>query len=226
MVIQWQDFRTMIRVGALQDNPDDPVKRRWTDDQLRIYVGWALNTLCAHTAMATATVIPDVSGTRIDLPGNVYADLERTGIVGLVSASGTVTYLNPTFFTSGLDPYAVGNQSFYTENNRTLILTTAPVGANSLSLRYFAYYNVPFADTDTIDCPEWALTAVMWQTAAHAMTGYSNRAAQIRQWAEKPEQGTPEHNPFRQQQKWFTDLYEEEIRRHTPQVRANPYRSK
>ena len=30
-------------------------KYRWNDTQLLDYVGWALNALCAHTALATAS---------------------------------------------------------------------------------------------------------------------------------------------------------------------------
>ena len=105
--------------------------------------------------------------------------------------------------------------------------------SGSFDIRYFAYYPAPVwgDDEDEIGAcllyfPDWAQDPIAYLIAAHALAGFSMDAASIKMWAESPEKGSPESNPFRAQQKWFMEAYERAIARVPIQPRVNYYRYK
>jgi hypothetical protein len=222
-MMDWGTFRTQIREGVLNDNPSDVTKRRWSDTQLQIYVSWALNAFCAHTAMATATTIIGVTGTEVQLPPNVYESIERAGLVSVIYTGQTPQYLDPVNYTRGLDPNDEGNYYYIFPDNQ-LNLSFTPSSALSATIRYFAYYNAPYADSDIITAPDWGFPAISYLVAAHAMSASAVRISQIRQFSESPDTGNPEHNPFTYQQQQFIKMYEIELMRHPRQVRENFFR--
>lgn len=223
----WAEYRLELRVGMLNDNPTDPAKRRWSDTQLAIYMRWAQNTLCAHTALPkTVTFSGAVNGKTWAAPDDVYRDkisLEEYGLLSFTGASGKEVFYNPRSRTKGAGPGTSGNYFFVAPDDQ-IYLTNGLSAAGTLRLWYFAYYPTPSADGDVLQIPSWAEGPLSYLVAANALGSYSMDAAQIKMWAEAPEKGSPESNPFRAQQKWFLDVYEREIARFPIQARVNYYR--
>lgn len=221
MSITWGVFRDQVRAAVLKDT----AASRWDDEQLAVFVGWALDAFCAHTAVATATSFTGVTGMSVQMPDNIYERLDLSAQVVLNISTDSPVYLNPLFMTQGVSPRQnSGGRFFYELPDETLVFDQALTSPTEVTVRYFAFYNHPVSDDDTIDVPRWALPALGYLIGAHAITAYSMGRAQLAQWAESPEKGDPEDNPFRVQQKWLEELYEREISRHTAQKRSNFWR--
>ena len=233
-MLTWATFREQLRIGILNDNPQTVGKRRWSDAQLLLYLGWAQNTLCAHTALPKTAEIDVTSGeSSWDAPTDIYrlpANLMEYGLVSLYPANnGKEIFYNPRDKTKGAGPGSSGNL-FYVGNDGKVYLATAAPQSGTLRIRYFAYYPLPSgADEDEIGdsllyFPDWAQDPIAYLVAAHALAGFSMDAASIKMWAELPEKGSPESNPFRAQQKWFMEAYERALVRVPLQPRVNYYR--
>ncbi len=223
----WGDLRTQLRRSILKDSvPDEETGDfRWDDLELRDFCWWALESLAQHTAAATASSYQgDGETTEFDLPDNLFTGekLDITGLVYTEDADGDITYLDPIKYTDDIEfDSGIG---FYTHPDLKLHLTDAPGDGTTLHVRYFAFYNNPYADDDTIDVPRWMLGPLAYLIGAHAMTGAGLKSSFIRQWGAKPDTGTPEHNPIRAQQKWFLEMFEREMAKHSPQDRTNFFR--
>lgn len=210
----WATFREQVRRSVLKD----PNRITWTDDQLRDICWWALDTFCAHTAVATS-VTYDATGTTYALPDNQFESLEEAGLVYTIDSANTRTYL-PPFFLASEAPSLISYEEF---PKGTLLLSDTPNDA-TLVVRYFAYYNHPYADDDTIDVPAWGIPALSFLIGAHAMSSVAVNAGNIRQWNSKTDSGNPEHNPLQSLQRHFLQLYENEINRFPRQERQNLWR--
>lgn len=233
-MITWGAFRGYLRTAILNDSPVDPAKRRWSDAQLLIYLGWAQNALCAHTAYPKAAEIDVAAGdNHWTAPTDIYqqpSSLEDYGLISLVpTGGGKEQFYNPRGKTKGAGPGSVGNYFYVTSDGNVRVAQDLTLGG-TLSIRYFAYYPLPAGVDDTaiaacnLYIPDWAQDPVAYLLAAHALAGYSMDAASIKMWAEAPEKGSPESNPFRAQQKWFLEVYERAIARIPIQSRVNYYR--
>lgn len=240
----WSDFRLQIRSVILSDNPTDESKRRWDDEQLLAYLGWALDALCSHTSPARVMVATGVTGVSVPIPDDVYESLDISGRVSIFDGRN-ISYLDPVNRTKGIGPGSTGAVYRVKPATRTLLPEPVTVGdkvvtytevpsyieipqpnkAVDVSVHYFGHYYKPVLDSDTLDIPNWAYTAVAYMIGAHAMAAFSTRSGQIRQWAENPEKGGPEDNPFRAQQRWFMQVYEQEISRIPRQNRADFFRN-
>lgn len=219
----WGELRAQVRDALLKDT--DPTAYRWSDSELLTIFKWALDTFARHTAAATATAFTPANALEYPLPDNVY-DAEPFDLIGqvfVVDATGIVEYLNPVQHTNGLHPYTA--RGFYTYPERVLHLTEAFAATSTLQIRYYAYYNVPVADSDLIETPRWAQSALSYLMAAHALSGASLKTASIRQWGAKPDTGVPEQNPLKAQQQWFLEMYESELQRYPPQERVQHFRN-
>jgi hypothetical protein len=217
-----ETFRATLRRTFLSDaTPSDAGVYTWSDEQIRDCIWLALDTFANHTAAATATSYT-AAGTEYTLPENVYTgnDLEDIANVFVVS-SGSKTYLNPIDSQDANDDLPVSY--FYTYPNTVLHIVPAPIAGSEITVQYFAFYNHPYADSDTINIPRWAETAVLYLTAAHALTAASVSNANISQWKDRQDSGTPEHNPLRKQQEYLMTLYEKELMRVAPQNRSRRY---
>ena len=233
-MLTWGTFRGYLRSAILNDSPVDPAKRRWSDSQLLIYLGWAQNTLCAHTAYPKAvTQAAAVGQSHWPVPADIYQqplNLESYGLVSLVpTGGGAEKFYNPRGKTKGAGPGSTGN-FFYVTPDGNLNFASALSQAGVLHVRYFAYYPLPAGANEEalaaspIYLPTWAEDPVAYLVAAHALASFSMDAASIKMWAEAPEKGSPESNPFRAHQKWFLDVYERAIARVPIQSRVNYYR--
>lgn len=232
MAFIWSSFRSYVRKAILNDDPTDPQKRRWGDDLLLIYLAWAQNTLCAHTALPKSFEIENAVGDSFSLPDDIYDDaraLEAYGQVSaLIACAARPTYYNPLLRTKGAGPGATGSFFTVTPDGR-LKLSQTIKSAATLTIRYFAYFPAPSgseADVNNfpLQFPAWAQDPIAYLIGAHALAGLSMSAANIKMWAEAPEKGSPESNPYRAQQKWFVDMYERAIARVDRQDRMNYYR--
>lgn len=206
----WGEYRTQLRRSVLKD----PNQVTWSDDILRDLMGWALDTFCAHTAVATGMTYSAVTGTTVAIPDNVFGDLEATGLVYLQTTP--IQVAEPQFFQ---DQSPKGTTYFYSLWGNQLVFNAAP--GCDVTLRYFAYYDRPVLDSDVVACPQWAESALTYLIGAYALTSIGVQSANISQWDEK---GNEENNALRAQQKYFMGLYEDALRRHSPQDRKNFYR--
>lgn len=230
MALTWGDLREQIRVGLLRDAvPDEETNAyRWADEELLTYCWWALAQFAKHTAVATGVTFTPATGLEYNLPDNIlsFEKLDVIGQVYLLGADNSVEYLDPIRYTPGVS-YVTG-KGFYTwpDTVLRLNLTSAPGSEYSVVVNYFAHYDRPYAENDVVGIPRWAEPAFAYLIASHALSGASMKSASIRQFNDKRDSGTPEHNPLRDQQKWFLSMYECEIAKYPPQDRTNWHRSK
>lgn len=215
MALTWGTYLAQLRRTVLRDKS----KAIWTEDlELRDCLWWALDTFCAHTAVATSVEYTGVSDDSFELPDNLFESVETSGLVYLTTTGGSKVYLPPW------------NSSFTDRQNKVsykefpkgvLTLSDIPTGAPDLTVEYFAYYNHPYLESDTVDVPGWAVPALSYLIAANAMVGVGVTSANIGQWDDKTDAGQPEHNPLRRQHEWFLHLYESELARFPRQERMN-----
>jgi hypothetical protein len=226
MALIWGELKQQIRRSILKDGTPDVEtgEYRWSDEELLDFCWWALETFAQHTAVATAASFSPATGLEYNLPDNLYTGepFDLTGVVYIEKPGGMFMYLDPIRYSELLRPDT--SDGFFTHPENTLHLTTAPGEGAMLHIRYFSFYNNPTSDTDTIDIPRWGRTALSYLIGAHALSGAGLKTSTIRQWGAKQDTGTPEHNPLRAQQKWFLDMYEREMTKHTPQDRVNHWR--
>jgi len=115
MAVLWSDYRTYIRRSILKDTATG-ANRKWSDDQLRDMLWWALDTFCVHTAAFTsAEILPVVDTLAYDLPDNLFESPEVAGAVYAVSSDSRV-YYKPMFRQAVDDTYA-----FYVTGNNSQI---------------------------------------------------------------------------------------------------------
>lgn len=208
--MNWADFRTQIRRSILKDSG----KAIWSDDTLLLDLcGWALDTLCAHTAAVSSVTMPAPVSTSFALPDNLFSDLETTGLV----------YLQATDCTRRLRPSLYGQSeegciTFNVWNGAITFSETLPT-SEDLIIRYFASYPHPVLDSDLITAPAWALGPLAHLIGALALTSESIASAEVNQWKGKKDSGTPEDNALRIQQSHLLDFYERELARYPRQRR-------
>lgn len=221
--MNWGEFRTIVRRSILKD----PNATRWSNDNLRDYVWWALDTFCAHTAMATSTsYVCDGTQFVFSLPANVYESVEQAGVVFTQSGSAQApaNYLVPVYTTPGFN--LQNEKGFYTWPREQLTCVVPPASGYNLHVRYFAYYNHPYADADGIEVPSWALNPISYLVAAHALSNLESEEASLSRFDTKKDSGTPEDNAMRSIQSWWLRLYETEINRHPRQNRVYAFKEK
>ena len=222
MALRLDTFMGQLRSSLLRDENMD--KNRWSDPELLIYVGWALDTFADHTAVASATSYTPASDTEFTLPSNLFTGegFDAAGMV-YVEDGDSIWYLDPIRFNPELD--VIDDEGFYTYPENTLHVNHVmePGSTSILHVRYFAFYDHPIEEEDVINIPQWGHTAFSYLVAAHALSGPSLKTANVRTWNRKEDSGMPEHNPAQKLQTWFFQLYEREMLRHKPQDRRNFY---
>jgi len=222
-MVTWGEFRSVVRRSILKD----PLETTWTNDMMRDYIGWALDTFCAHTAMATSTSF-DCDGTQsvFTLPNNIYEPVDQAGVIYLQtdSAQAPATYLVPVYTTAGFNLQS--ENGFYCWPKNQLNCVVPPTSGYKLHIRYFAYYNHPSADSDTIDAPSWGFMPLSYMTAVHALSNLEAQEASLSRFDTKKDSGTPEDNATRSMQSWWIRLYETEINRHQRQSRVYAFKER
>lgn len=242
--MKWGAFRQMVRGVVLQDDPADITKRRYSDAVLLAALNWSQRALCSHTALVKRVEYEKFTGTKLDIPVDMYEPITISGRVYTVRSDGSIQYLDPAQRTLGIPPGTKGN-FFELVPRKTVYLATpdlsdpdnpvyttdepehilVPKFDGRLGLEYFAFYPEPVDDDSDLYFPSWAEAAITYMIAANAMGAYTTRAAQIRQWAESPEKGDTEENVFKVTHAWFIKLWETELSRVPRQNRADFFRS-
>lgn len=206
----WGDLREQVKRSLLADNAD-----RWTNEQLLDYLNWSLDGLCEHTAAASATEFEGDGTTKtFNLPSNVFGNIVENGYVYTV-ANERPAYLNPVKLYTGAP------KSFYTRPDTILHVETAPADGDTLYVLHYCYYTHPISDDAVLDSPPWADRALAYRMATHCYSPKSTRAANLGQFKRGTEKGTPEDNPWREEQKWFMEMYRQELEAHEQQIRTN-----
>lgn len=214
MALTWGEYRTIIRRTILNDRENT----NWpNNDTLLDCIGWALDAFCAHTAVPTSIVYTSVSQ-QFTAPENLFGDLASTGRLYLTTSSRFVAIPSLDLLAkedTGLVFSVYGDNVVLSEDPSTLY--------SGGKLFYFAYYNHPVLDSDTIDIPVWARNAVAHLVGAYAITQNAMLIAQINQWKSREDAGTPVQNAIEVQQKWMLKFYENELARYPNQKRENYY---
>lgn len=222
MSVTWATFRTQLRRSILKDvgENDDPDSYTYGHSVLLDAFTWALREFAAHTAVATSTSFTgDGTTTEFAMPSNLFSPLEREALVSLNNGS-TVEYLRPLSRDLGATFTLVDDiYQFWEWPVGTLKFFTAPLSGVTINVDYFAHWDAPLADTDVISVPQWAFQPLMYLTASIAHLGASSGTASIRQWNQRPDTGTPEHNPLYQNARHFREFYEIALSKMTPQRR-------
>lgn len=211
MSLSWGDFRAQVRRTVLKSTNE----AQWSNEVLRDCVWWALDTFSAHTAVATSVTF-DATGTTYVLPDHLIESVETAGLVYLL-ANGSRTYL-PSYLEPGRDD---ADLTFQEWPARQLVLASTPATGAQLVVHYFAAYNHPYADSDSLDVPVWAVPALAFMTGVHALTSVSVNAGNIRQWNDENDSGNPEHNPLLALQRHLLTLYDSHLTRYPRQDRQN-----
>jgi hypothetical protein len=225
MSITWADYRDYIRIGLLNDedlSENNGPTPNWSNEQLLIFLEWAQNAFCSHTAKVQESVTLDYTGTTLALPTNVYDNFGNTAFVQVNSGNSPVVYKSAVHaYGAGLST-TVGH--YYVEiPSGTLKFLKEIKKDSTVTITYFSKYAVPASDTDLLEIPDWSHAAIANLVAAHAQMNYAMRRANLSQWAETPEKGNPEDNPFMIMHKAFTQTYEREIGRVTAQHRTSMF---
>lgn len=206
-MITWGELRAMLRRTFLMDTtPDEETGEfRHTDAKLLDCVKLALDRLCVHTAVATATAYP-AAGTAYPLPDNTYTgdQIWPSLLVWVEDSVGKPVYLNPAQISESV----TGDYQILGHELRLLVVP--PAGA-TLHIEYYAHYDYPIGDASVINVPHWAITAVAYCTSAYALSGFSLRSSSIRQWNTRSDSGNPIQNPIIEQMKLYFQLFENEL---------------
>lgn len=199
-------------------------KYRWNDTQLLDYVGWALNALCAHTALATASSFTAEDGlTSFSVPSNAMESVNLSGMIYLKRGTKLI-YANPVKYNVATR-MGTSSLSFYLMPERTVNFNLPLQVGDEVNLFYFAYYPHPTQDSDEILSPDWSVAAVNYLIASHAFSPQGGRSAQIRQWGQKPDTGNPEDNSLQNQSQWYLTMANHELARWPRQDRRNYFRT-
>jgi hypothetical protein len=233
----WATFRNTLRQSMLADLDE----ANFTDEVLLDCYTFALDTLCAHTALPKSTqfsntvvkeTVPSVTyydmsaDVAFELPADMYEPLDVSGQLSIVQSDGRVQYPDPVKRTPGLSPYKTLTVPGYWVWPENILNLSEPAGDGAiLTVDYFAYYPAPVLDTDQVLHPRWANTAMQYLAAAHALSSYSVQSASIDRFKDKYDSGNPEQNSLRVQQIHFINMYERELARRLPQDRTNFFRS-
>lgn len=224
MTISWAAYRAQIRRSFL----DDVSEVKFTDAQLLDAVGFALEEFAAHTAVASASSFTmNGTDTTITMPDNVYSSLEDTGLV-ILTQDDQRQNLEPIVRRPGDvltgTAWDSDDPKRYWERPRGVInFTFVPDNNATVEVYYFAAYNHPVADDDTIDVPSWALQPLACLTAAAVFGSKGALAADIGQWDQRRDSGNPEHNPLHRHIEHLRWLYDQLIARVPVQQRDHLY---
>lgn len=215
----WATIKDQARRLLKDTTPnEDTGLYKWSDTELLDFIGWSLDALCTHTAIATATSF-EVNGQSYDLPDNIYETIERSGAV-YTDDGVTKHYLNPVRF----NKIPVAQTGYYINPGNILYLVQEPTDTN-LTVLYFAYYPHPSQDSDELLTPTWATSALVYRMAAYAMMPFAARSSNIRQWGRYPDTGKPTDNPLQNQAWNFLEMWEKELSNYPVQQRENYWRT-
>lgn len=237
----WADIKTQLRRSILSDDTGDD-NARWTDDQLWDAYCAAQRSFASHTAAVAEMSIVDGAAkdeeepavvwdlsTEVEfpLPDDLCELLDTSGIVEIIDAQGERRFLDPTFYTSELSPYATENEGFWTTLD-ALHLDTAPGAGTTLRVRYFGYWPEPAnADDDEflVSLPRWAIAPVLYLAGAHCFVAPGARSAMIRQWNTRDDSGRPQDSALIAQADWMEKRANDELARFARQDRTNFFRA-
>ncbi len=221
MAITWGDFRDYIRIALLNDedlSADNGPTPNWSNAQLLMYIEWAQNAFCSHTALVKESTTLDFTGSTLTLPSDVYDDFGNTAHVKVGSSS---------VYKSAVHAFGAGittSGKYYVEvPTGTLKFLSEITSASNVTITYFARYAAPVDDASVLEIPDWSHAAIASLVASHAQSSYAQRRANLGQWAESPEKGNPEDNPFIIMHRAFLATYEREISRVTAQHRTSMF---
>lgn len=210
MPLLWGDFRDQVNTSILSQTVG---QEKWTETQMLHACWWALDTFAMHTAAATSVDIAgDGSTLGYPLPDNIFEPADNNVAVYARNGSSTTFYVPASSSDDGSR-----ETIFWLRPETQINFLEAP--SNTITVEYYAYYNRPYSDDDTIDVPRWAQQALGYLIAANVSASQAANQANIRQWGQKPDTGDPLDNPWEKLHCFFMDQYEREVQRFPSQKR-------
>jgi len=204
-MITWGAYREQIQAAVLRDVDS----ATWTKEVLLTVFGWALKTLATHTARE-ASVTYTVTGVSLPLPADMSGRLEDGSMIYNTTSAGKQVYFK------AWEESPDAKTAYYTWASRIYHPETA---TGTLTILYFADWEVPVSDSDLLALPQWSYTPLQFLVSAYALTSVGNESANIRQWEERDS----ERNALREQQINMLNLYDREIARHKRQIRQSHF---
>ena len=217
MSIAWDTFRdNHLRVFL-----DDTGEGDWTDAELLIYCTWALDDFTQHLPRErTESLAADTSS--FSLPDDFFkvnlVEWQRTDYYRkfLEQITRRPGWEFPSTSVDD-DSYPVG---FWIEDDTLYLGRTCDV---AFTLHYYAYWPVPSVDADVITVPRWARQALVFYTAAMALSRKSIAFAKIRQWNTRIDSGRPTDEPLMPEVEFLLRQYQEIIDKHLDDVDITLY---
>lgn len=138
------------------------------------------------------------------LPSDVY---EVQGILDISNGD-----FLPSFILSANSGYGAG-----TTGNRWILYPKGTVtfsneiGSEGGTLYYAAQWALPTDDTDDIEPPDYAVTALVLYMASHLLLGSAASAGSLAQYKARVDSGTPEDNPLKDLSNLFLKRFDIEM---------------
>ena len=213
---QWKILKGRVQ-RALKNI--DSTKAKWEPDDLDDYLSFGLSALSSHTArQATFAKTPIESITQVVLPddlmdlGPVWFPERR--LLSKIDLSPGMLFESESVTTESL-PYG-----YYEWPDGTLNLTRALEAGETLTVFYWAYWVTPETESAELPVPRWAEEALFWYMISRAMVKSGISRAQLGQWDDKRQSGTPEDNSPKAYAQWAYEQYLSILAQHPSQDRA------
>ena len=180
---------------------------QYSDDDLTLYLNWALNDFTGYCPKASTVDFDDeVDGATMvfDLPDNVYS-------VDVVHVTNT-GFIEEYKAMPGVGLPSSNAKLAYRVRGTQLVFNSAP--SNSFTVYYNSYY-AKLVEGGSVGVPRWAEEALAHYAASSALSGKSAGSASIDQWDQQWDSGNPEHNPLARMAEQFYERYIQVVHAHT-----------
>jgi hypothetical protein len=152
---------------------------------------------------------------EFELPDDVYR-------ITSVFESGSGVFLPLSTMTAlkapGDNIAANNDWCMYPEGN--LSLANMPDLDITVTVYYAAMWEKPVDDDDVIEAPSWVHRAIVFYAASYAILEKASSSANIRQWNQKIDSGTPVMNPMRDMSTYYLERFRIEMERMPGLVRG------
>lgn len=196
-------------VFILGDDPNESTDI--SDDLLSNAIDSALDAIlpqCWKPSLYTLTG----SASRYALPADVY---EVQGVYD----SGTRVFLDPAVLAPG-EPSSSSSGNGWLEYPYGYISLYTALSSSGGVLYYAAKWTKPVNESDVIDAPEYAVTALTLYGASYAVLNKAAAAAALGNYKTRLDSGTPEDQPLQNFANYLLKRYETEMMRMPKQTKG------
>jgi hypothetical protein len=201
------------RIHRLLEDPDE---EKYTDDIIDDGIYSALDAILPWCPKLSTTEIVYTSGSNLatlfDLPDDFYA------IEAVYTLNGQP--IQPVVLTPNtyrFDSVTVNDWLVFPSGQ----ISFSKALTENVILYYLAYWPKITEKTSNVGVPSHVTSAICFYASAYCLIPEGVSSAEIRQFNTKVDSGNPEHNPVAIRVNELLKLFELEMRRHTPYMRAS-----